>query len=173
MDRSLLDFLGRMRFPARLAPLLLTAAALAGVANAGCRALQGATDASTTSLSSAATPLEAPTEPPSALCAESLAAFTAADVRARLDVHGVVAKVEPGVSAKQDRLGLLCEATLEVSWHVEGAGERVERVRLVAHRHASSGELAVLVHEAAAPRSDTATAEAADVADGDGEPKSP
>lgn len=87
-------------------------------------------------------------------CAESLAAFTAADVRARRDAHAVVARVEPGVVARIERGGLLCEATLEVTWREtsddasEGAPERSERVRVVAHRQ-HGGELSVLVHEGA------------------------
>jgi hypothetical protein len=86
-------------------------------------------------------------------CAESLAAFTAADVRARRDAHAVVARVEPGVVARVERGGLLCEATLAVTWHEsddaeETNPERSERVRVVAHRQ-HGGELAVLVHESA------------------------
>ncbi len=85
-------------------------------------------------------------------CAESLSAFTAADVRARRDAHAVVARVEPGVVARAERSGLFCEATLDVTWREardeQVASEQSERVRVVAHRR-PDGELAVLVHEEA------------------------
>lgn len=153
-----------MRFTRSLA-VVLAAAALTGLV--GCRSLFASGEASsTTALSSASQPVAAfDAAAAESACAESLSAFTAADVRARLDAHGVVAKVEPGIRAKADRLGLLCEATLEVSFQDASGEERSERVRVVAHRQDGIGadaELAVLVHEAAAPRADVVTAEDAE-----------
>lgn len=142
-----------MRLPASLAVVSL-GALLASLGTTGCQSLGAPDRAATTAVSSAvATSLDGAAAADA--CAESLAAFTAADVRARLDAHAVVARVEPGLAARADRLGLTCEGTLEVTWReveAEGGEERGERVHVVARRH-EGGELAVLVHEAvSAPR---------------------
>ncbi len=124
----------------------------------------GGPEVATASLSAA----EAPSGPEAAsACAESLSAFTAADVRARRDAHAVLARVEPGVVVRIERGGLLCEGTLEVTWREpsdeDPSPERSERVRVVARRQ-HGGELSVLVHEAAhEDRAETASVpEAAD-----------
>lgn len=131
-------------------------ASLFAVFAVGCQSLGAPDRAAMTAISSAVTRTSMDATEAADACAESLAAFTAADVRARLDAHAVVARVEPGVAARPDRLGLTCEATLAVTWRDSEGGpeERGERVRVVAHRQ-PNGELAVLVHEAVAEPRET------------------